>query len=227
MNYKDCKEKTTAKVIAATKPVVDYIPDTEGIISYCARVSAPDNQSNFDTAERLLNYCIKHSHWSVFEQANISIEIEAPRDISRQILRHKTACFQEFSQRYAEVSEDMFCIREARLQDTKNRQNSVLTEDQALIEEWEKRQTAVIDFCRDTYEWGLANGIAKECTRVVLPEGNTMSRMYMNANVRTWLHYVNLRGGNGTQLEHIWLAELCREAIKEYLPSLIKDFDTD
>jgi thymidylate synthase (FAD) len=217
-----CKDKVIAKVVGVTQPVVDYIPDAEGLISYAARVSNPKNQENFDSAEGLLRYCVRNAHWSVFEMLNIVVEIKAPRDISRQILRHKTAVFQEFSQRYAEVTEDMFVIREGRLQDEKNRQNSLECSDSELLEEWDKRQEKVIKAAQEEYEWALKNNIAKECARVVLPEGNTMSSMYMNANARTWLHYVDLRSGNGTQTEHIWIAELCREAIKEYIPTLVK-----
>ena len=222
MEIMKCKDKITTKVIGVTKPVVDYIPDSEGLISYTARVSAPKNQENFDTAEGLLRYCIRNSHWSVFEMCNIVVEIKAPRDISRQILRHRTAVFQEFSQRYADVTEDMFTIRECRLEDATNRQNSTTTDDEALKLEWEERQQRVIEVAREEYEWARSNKIAKEVARVVLPEGNTMSSMYMNANARTWLHYVDLRGGNGTQTEHIWVAEQCREAIKQYLPTLVK-----
>lgn len=206
--------------IAITQPVVDFIPDPEGLIAYTARVSNPSNQSNFETADRLLTYCAKHSHWSVFEMCNMVIEIKAPRDISRQILRHKTACFQEFSQRYAEISEDMFCIREARLQDSRNRQNSLTLEDEDLQAEWDLRQREVLSKVKDVYRWAIDNGIAKECARVILPEGNTMSCLYMNANIRTWIHYCKLRTGNGTQSEHVGVATLCRSAILEYMPNL-------
>lgn len=214
------------RIIGVTTPVVDFIPDSEGIISYAARVSAPQNQENFDTADRLLTYCAKNSHWSVFEMSNAVIELKAPRDISRQVLRHKSAAFQEFSQRYAEVDEQMFVLREARLQDSKNRQNSIAIEDAFLQEEWEERQTRVILEAVKQYQWAIKNGIAKECARVVLPEGNTMSNMYMNATMRTWLHYCGLRSGNGTQLEHIWLAERCREVLREYFPNLVKFMET-
>lgn len=216
------KDAIEAKIIGVTQPVVDYIPDPEGIISYCARVSNPDNQENFKTADKLLAYCAKHGHWSVFEMANAVIEIKVPRDISRQVLRHKSSQFQEFSQRYAEVDESMFVLREARLQDDKNRQNSIDLNDSGLQDAWEERQREVIRKAVKEYQWALSNHIAKECARVVLPEGNTMSNMYMNANMRTWLHYVGLRSGNGTQKEHIWLAELCREALRDTFPNLIK-----
>lgn len=220
-----CKDKIKAKVVGVTTPVVDYIPDSEGIISYCARVSNPNNQDNFDTAQGLLKYCIRNAHWSIFEMCNVVVEIEIPRDISRQALRHTTAKFQEFSQRYAEVTDDMFCIREARLQDKKNRQNSIETDDEDLVAWWENTQQEVIDFVSYKYKQALDKGIAKESARVILPEGNTMSRMYMNANMRTWLHYIDLRSGNGTQKEHIWLAEECRKVIREYMPTLIGMLD--
>lgn len=216
------KEVISAKVIGVTQPVVDFIPDSEGIISYSARVSNPKNQTNFDTAEGLLKYCIKHGHWSVFETCNAVIEIQVPRDISRQVLRHKSSAFQEFSQRYADVDENMFVIRECRLQDVKNRQNSFASEDEELNSWWEQTQ---IEHIRDSvrrYQEARAKGIAKEVARVLLPEGLTMSTMYMNANMRTWLHYCNLRSGNGTQTEHIWLAEKCEEALEEYFPTLVK-----
>lgn len=215
------------KVIGVTTPVVDYIPDSEGLISYSARVSAPKNQENFDTADRLLTYCAKHSHWSVFEMSNAIIEIKAPRDISRQVLRHKSAAFQEFSQRYAEVDEQMFVLREARLQDKKNRQNSIPVDDSELQNLWEEKQKHVIQTATSAYQWALDHDIAKECARVVLPEGNTLSNMYMNATMRTWLHYCGLRSGNGTQLEHIWLAEACREGLRDYFPNLVKFMESE
>jgi thymidylate synthase (FAD) len=210
------------RVIGVTMPVVDYIPDSEGLISHTARASAPQNQNDYHTADRLLSYCAREGHWSVFSMANAVIEIKAPRDISRQILRHKSADFQEFSQRYAEVDESMFVLRATRLQDTKNRQNSIEVDDEILELEWEVRQEEVIHKALQEYQWALSKGIAKECARVVLPEGNTMSRMYMNATMRTWLHYCQLRGGNGTQLEHTWVSEKCRECLKEYFPNLVK-----
>lgn len=214
--------KPEVNIIGITTPVVDYIPDSEGIISYAARVSNPNNQQNFETADKLLTYCAKHSHWSIFEMSNAVIELKAPRDISRQVLRHKSAAFQEFSQRYAEVDEQMFVLREARLQDNKNRQNSINIKDDQLQKEWERRQREVVLKAVEEYKWALSQQIAKECARVVLPEGLTMSNMYMNANMRTWLHYCGLRTGNGTQLEHIWLAEQCRDCLREYFPNLIK-----
>lgn len=211
------------KVIGVTKPVVDFIPDSEGIISFAARVSAPKNQTNFDTAERLLNYCIKHSHWSVFETVSLTMEIKCPRDIARQILRHRSFSFQEFSQRYAESTD--FIKRECRLQDTKNRQNSIPTEDEELESWWEDTQVNLLEDIRTAYTEALEKGIAKEVARVILPEGLTMSNMYMNGTLRSWLHYIDLRSKNGTQLEHVVVAERCREAIKEYFPTLINTLE--
>lgn len=221
MSYQLCEDKIKAKVIALTLPVVDYIPDSEGLISYCARVSNEGNQLNFDTAEGLLKYCIRNAHWSIFEMSNVVVEIKVPRDISRQVLRHRTSCFQEFSQRYAEVSEDMFCIREARMQDLVDRQNSNECTDEGLEQWWYNAQENHINNSKELYELALSRGLAKEVARVVLPEGNTMSTLYMNANMRTWLHYLKVRSGNGTQKEHIWLTDSIREAMIDYMPTLL------
>lgn len=215
MNFEFIK----ARVIGVTTPVVDFIPDSEGIISFAARVSSPQNQENFETAGKLLKYCKDHHHWSVFDMANIVIEIECPRDIARQVLRHWSMKPQEFSQRYA-VAQN-FIIREARLQDKKNRQNSIDTDDEELKKEWERRQQTVIDTVKENYQWAIDNGIAKECARVVLPEGNTMSYMYMNGSVRSWMTYLNVRDDIGvTQKEHVDLARKIRKAIVEYFPFL-------
>jgi thymidylate synthase (FAD) len=200
-----------ARVIAITMPVdgVD-IPDSEGVVSYCARVSAPQNQENFDTAAGLLKYCARNKHWSVFEMATAIVEVEAPRDITRQILRHRSGSFQEFSQRYAEVSSDSFIKRECRLQDQKNRQNSIDLNALESFDEAARLQLAwdvAINEVQDTalyhYKKLLELGVAKECARVLLPEGLTMSRMYISMNLRSWLHYLDVRTGNGTQKEHI------------------------
>lgn len=206
------------KVIGVTTPVIGLIPDSEGIISYAARVSNPSNQDNFETASKLLKYCLNHKHYSVFETASIVVEIESPRDIARQILRHRSFSFQEFSQRYAEAQS--FVFRDARLQDNKNRQNSVVTDDQDLSEKWNEKQQEVVNLVKKNYDWALKNGIAKECARVILPEGNTMSRMYMNGTVRSWLHYCDLRDGNGTQLEHVDVARKCKKEILKHFPFL-------
>lgn len=217
---KGFEEAVKVRLIGVTQPVVDFIPDSEGLVSYQARVSNPKNQDNFDTALGLLKFCAREGHWSVFQMVNAVIEIEAPRDISRQILRHQSMDFQEFSQRYAEVEEDMFCIREARLQDSKNRQNSIKSSDETLNEWWESVQEEVIDLIQGYYKEAIDMGVAKECARVILPEGNTMSRMYINGNMRSWIHYCNLRGGNGTQKEHIHLIPKIREELEGYFPNI-------
>lgn len=217
-------EQIIVQPVAITQPLVDFIPDSEGILSYCARVSNPANQCNFDTADKLLNYCANEGHWSVFEMVNIVLHVKAPRDISRQILRHRSGAFQEFSQRYAEVQNDMFTVRETRMQDTKNRQNSFVCEDQALIAEWENRQRQVIDLVVSNYQWALNNGIAKESARVILPEGNTMSSMFVNLNVRSLVHWINVRRGNGTQKEHTDVALKALEACRPYFPLSWKAF---
>ena len=207
------------KVIGVTQPVVDFIPDSEGIISYAARVSAPQNQSNFDTAAKLLKYCVDHQHYSVFETCNITMEIEAPRDIARQILRHRSFSFQEFSQRYAESTD--FIIRECRLQDEKNRQNSIKSEFEDLNAWWEDEQTYILGEIKELYEKALKQGIAKEVARCILPEGLTMSKMYMNGTVRSWLHYCSLRDKPGeTQAEHCDVAQKAKVEIVKYFPFL-------
>lgn len=206
------------KVIGVTQPVVDFIPDSEGIISYAARVSAPQNQSNFDTAAKLLKYCVDHQHYSVFETCNITMEIEAPRDIARQILRHRSFSFQEFSQRYAESTD--FITRECRLQDEKNRQNSIKSVDIDLNYWWDDAQSFLLEKVEDLYKQALDKGIAKEVARCILPEGLTMSKMYMNGTVRSWLHYCSLREANGTQLEHQDVAIKCKEEVVKFFPFL-------
>jgi thymidylate synthase (FAD) len=209
--------------IGVTQPVVDFIPDSQGIISMCARVSNPSNQNNFDTAGKLLKYCVKHGHYSVFETVNLVMEIEAPRDIARQILRHRSFSFQEFSQRYAEAQN--FIYREARMQDDKNRQNSVQTEDDLLKQEWERKQQQSIQAAEEAYRWAIEKGIAKEVARVVLPEGNTMSKMYMNGTLRSWLHYCELRDKEGeTQLEHVDVARKAKAEILKYFPFMEEVF---
>ncbi len=207
------------RVIGVTQPVVEDIPDSEGILSYAARVSSPQNQSSFDTASKLLKYCVEHKHYSVFETANITMEIEAPRDIARQILRHRSFSFQEFSQRYAESTD--FIVREARKQDTKNRQNSLPETNLYAQRLWQYKQEELLEKTKETYKWALDNGIAKEVARVVLPEGLTMSRMYMNGTVRSWLHYCELRDKEGeTQREHVDVARKAKAEILKYFPFL-------
>lgn len=208
------------KVIGVTKPVVDFIPDSEDIISFCARVSNPSNQTQFNTSEKLLRYCVRNSHWSVFETVSLTMEIECPRDIARQILRHRSFSFQEFSQRYAEATS--FITRECRLQDTTNRQNSTEINDDELASWWEDSQNELLTQIDYFYKRALEKGIAKEVARCILPEGLTMSKMYMNGTLRSWSHYIDLRQDNGTQKEHREAALKCKEVIKEYFPTLIE-----
>lgn len=210
-----------AKVIGVTTPSVEYIPDSEGIISYAARVSSPDNQQNFETAGGLLKYCMKNHHWSVFDMANVVIEVEVPRDIARQVLRHSSMKFQEFSQRYA-VAQN-FVIREARLQDNKNRQNSFDVDDFELQAEWGRRQQEVIKLVNEHYQWAVSPevGIAKECARVILPEGNTMSYLYANSTVRSWITYLSVRDDPCvTQKEHVYLARIIKKELLKHFPFL-------
>lgn len=198
-------------------------PDAEQLIGYCARVSNPDNQDNPDVAG-LLKYCVRNSHWSVFEMASACIEINAPRDITRQILRHRSFSFQEFSQRYAEVDKLPFSgYREARLQDTKNRQNSISLENNHLKEEWEEMQSTILYTVENFYKKALAKGMAKECARVILPEGLTPSRVYMSGTIRSWLHYLQVRQGNGTQKEHIEIANQIYKVLAKELPKIFKE----
>ena len=205
-----------------TVSLVWVTPDAEQLIGYCARVSNPENQENPNVAN-LLRYCIKNAHWSVFEMASACIEINAPRDITRQILRHRSFCFQEFSQRYADVSKLPFSgYREARLQDTVNRQNSVelgnSDNDNELKAAWQKKQEYVIAASKDAYAWAIENGIAKECARVNLPEGLTPSRVYMSGTIRSWLHFLQVRQGNGTQKEHVEIANQIHAVLSKELP---------
>ncbi len=202
---------TKARLIWAT-------PNIESVIAYCARVSNPANQHNDETASKLLRYCMKHNHWSVFEMGNICIEIETTRDIARQILRHRSFQFQEFSQRYAVVGDHE--IGEARLQDTKNRQNSLATEDREIQRWWREQQQKTWKQAKESYEAALNMGIAKEVARKVLPEGMTMSRMYVNGTVRSWLHYIAIRCDDATQKEHREVAQQCRTIVSHLLPSL-------
>jgi len=191
------------------------------LIAFCARVSNPSNQHNDETAEKLINYLIKWKHWSPFEMANICLEIDTTRDIARQILRHRSFSFQEFSQRYADpVKELSFETREARLQDHKNRQNSIEVEDENLENAWRERQERLIEQVRETYSWALENGIAKEVARAVLPEGLTTSRMYMNGTIRSWIHFLEIRSHESTQKEHREVALACAKAISEIFPMI-------
>ena len=195
------------------------LTDAQELIAYCARVSNPSNQFNTETSERLIKYLVKHAHWSPLEMVSACVEIETTRDIARQILRHRSFAFQEFSQRYADPTKDLgFVLREARLQDTKNRQNSIETDDKELEAEWHRRQQLVIDLVTEQYSWAIGKGIAKECARVVLPEGNTVSCLYMNGTLRSWIHFIELRSSNGTQLEHQIVALACAKVIAAIFP---------
>ena len=212
------------RAIGVTTPVVDDIPNSEGILSYAARVSNPQNQDNFETAGKLLKYCVKHKHYSVFETCNIVMEIETPRDIARQILRHRSFSFQEFSQRYAEVQQLVY--REPRYQDTKNRQNSLNLNvendlDWGVAKEWKRLQQEVIDTAENNYKKALELGMAKEVARVLLPEGLTMSRMYMNGTVRSWLHFIQVRDDEGVaQKEVVDIARKAKVELLKHFPFL-------
>jgi thymidylate synthase (FAD) len=215
-------------LLSYSQPTAEFaqqgIVDAQELIAYCARVSNPSNQLNTETSEKLIRYLVKHAHWSPLEMVSACVEIETTRDIARQILRHRSFAFQEFSQRYADPTKDLsFEIREARLQDTKNRQNSVeldLTTDDGrrLAWQWEQMQQLVIDKAREAYAWAVDHGIAKEQARVVLPEGNTVSRLYMNGTLRSWVHFIELRSANGTQKEHQIVALACAQAIAAIFP---------
>ena len=198
-------------------PKVAVPLDLLDLVAYCARVSNPSNQMNKETNEKLVKYLIKHKHWSPLEMVSVCMEIETTRDIARQFLRHRSFSFQEFSQRYADPTNDLdFMTREARLQDPKNRQNSIKSENDGLHIEWHRRQREChTKLLPDAYDWAIENGIAKEQARAVLPEGNTMSRLYVNGTLRSWIHYIELRSANGTQLEHIDLAKACGQVINE------------
>lgn len=215
---------TKAKLIGYTTPVLDLgvkLGDVKELIAYCARVSNPSNQNNTATTDKLLNYLIKHKHWSPFEMASATVEIETTRDIARQLLRHRSFSFQEYSQRYADPTKDLtFVLREARLQDQANRQNSIKldtsSEDedvQFLIYEWNRRQQEVIELVRENYTWAINAGIAKEQARSILPEGNTMSKLYVQGTLRSFIHYIEVRTAEGTQLEHQELAFAVAKAI--------------
>ena len=199
------------------------------LVAYCARVSNPDNQNNKETSEKLVKYLMKHKHWSPLEMVSVCLEVETTRDIARQILRHRSFSFQEFSQRYADPTKDLeFEIRQARLQDPKNRQNSIELDSEmdghaVLQGEWKNKQQQVIDASLDAYNWAISKGIAKEQARAVLPEGNTMSRLYVNGTLRSWIHYIELREANGTQLEHIEIAKEVAKVIHEIFPLTLQN----
>lgn len=214
----------TAKIVAVTNPLVDGVKSADEFIAYTARVSNPSNQMNSETAEKLLRYCIRNKHFSIFEMVNVIMEVTTTRDIARQILRHRSFSFQEFSQRYADPTKDLgFVSREARLQDVKNRQNSIEVTDIYLQKDWKDRQTYLLDIVKEQYNWAIENGIAKEQARVVLPEGLTVSRMYMNGTLRSWVHYCELRMANGTQKEHQLVAESAWQEIGKYFTFLTRE----
>ena len=212
--------KINARLIGLTQPTIEArIPNSEGILAYCARVSNPSNQDNFDTAEKLLNYCVKNKHWSVFEMVNAVVEVEAPRDITRQLLRHRSFSFQEFSQRYSDEIE--FTGREFRSQDSKNRQNSVDDLNHESKEQFKEIAETVAYLSGNDYQFMLQRGVAKECARVILPEGLTMSRLYVNGTLRSWLHYLDVRDDPGvTQWEHVVMARKIKDVLVPAFPTV-------
>jgi thymidylate synthase (FAD) len=225
------EESMKVRMISYSKPSTEMygegLMDAQELVAFCARVSNPSNQFNTETAEKLIRYLVKNKHWSPLEMVSACLEIETTRDIARQILRHRSFSFQEFSQRYADPTKDLsFVLREARLQDTKNRQNSIATDNLALQAWWEERQKRVIKECQEAYEWAIANGLAKEQARAVLPEGLTVSRLYMNGTLRSWVHFIELRSSNGTQKEHMEVARECAKVIAEVFP-MVGDFVTE
>jgi thymidylate synthase (FAD) len=211
------------KLVSYSQPTEDFraqgIDDAQELIAFCARVSNPSNQFNNETSERLIRYLVRHQHWSPLEMVSACMEITTTRDIARQILRHRSFSFQEFSQRYADPTKDLeFVTRSGRLQDPKNRQNSIEHADNLLENEWYRAQQRVIYAARREYEWAIKNGIAKEQARAVLPEGLIQSRLYMNGTLRSWIHFIELRSANGTQLEHQAVAVECARAIAAIFP---------
>ena len=207
------------ELISYSQPESYFAENMTELVAFCARVSNPSNQSNKDTSEKLIRYLIKNKHFSPLEMVSMCLEIETTRDIARQILRHRSFSFQEFSQRYADPTQELdFVLREARLQDTKNRQNSIEVDDALLQQRWEQKQQLIIQHAKDAYDWAIEHGIAKEQARAVLPEGLTVSRLYMNGTLRSWIHYIQLRSANGTQKEHREIALKCAEVIAKVFP---------
>ena len=215
------------RLLSYSQPTQEFadlgISDAQELIAYCARVSNPSNQYNTETSDKLIRYLVKHQHWSPLEMVSACLEITTTRDLARQILRHRSFSFQEFSQRYADPTQDLsFVVREARKQDPKNRQNSIALEptlgDAMLQDQWRDKQLELIKLAKDTYEWAVDKGIAKEQARSVLPEGNTVSKLYMNGSLRSWVHFIQLRSANGTQLEHQLVAKACAEVIAKIYP---------
>tara|TARA_A100001015_G_C14781491_1_gene629348 strand:- start:27 stop:695 length:669 start_codon:yes stop_codon:yes gene_type:complete len=212
ISYSKASEFTTYDGIAPL--------NCQDLVAFCARVSNPSNQMNMETSEKLIKYLVKNAHWSPLEMASACLEIKTTRDIAHQIVRHRSFAFQEFSQRYADpkLQGDMFELSEARLQDTKNRQNSIEVDDQVLQDNWNRRQQEVADLAKKNYDWAIENGIAKEQARKVLPEGLTKTTLYMNGTLRSWIHYIELRGANGTQKEHMKIAHACAKVIAKIFP---------
>jgi len=214
------------RLVSYSKPTMEFIADGISndnmldLVAYCASVSNPSNQMNSETSEKLVKYLIKHQHWSPLEMVNACLEINTTRDIAHQIVRHRSFAFQEFSQRYADPNDqgDLFEYSEARLQDEKNRQNSITTEDKKLQQEWLWAQMRIAHLAKKEYDWAIKKGIAKEQARKVLPEGLTKTRLYMNGTLRSWIHYIELRGANGTQKEHMEIAHACAEVIAKVFP---------
>ena len=211
------------RLLSHSQPTEEFvnqgIDDAQELVAYCARVSNPSNQLNTDTSEKLIKYLVKHQHWSPLEMVSACIEITTTRDIARQILRHRSFSFQEFSQRYADPTKDLdFVLRTARLQDSKNRQNSIETNDEDLALWWDEAQQEVIALVRKHYARAIERGIAKEQARAILPEGNTVSRLYMNGTLRSWIHFIELRSANGTQKEHQEVALACAQVIAQIFP---------
>ena len=212
------------KLVSYSQPSEEFkaegLNDAQELIAFCARVSNPSNQMNKETSEKLIKYLIKHAHWSPLEMVSACLEIDNTRDIAHQVVRHRSFSFQEFSQRYANPEDmgNMFELSEARLQDEKNRQNSIETDDVLLQTHWEQQQKRIIDLSKEVYDWALERGIAKEQARKVLPEGLTKTRLYMNGTLRSWVHYIELRGANGTQKEHMEIAHACAKVIAEIFP---------
>lgn len=218
------ENNTNVQLISYSQPSEYFCENTTELVAFCARVSNPANQHNKETSEKLIRYLIKHQHWSPLEMVSMCLEIVTTRDIARQILRHRSFSFQEFSQRYADPTQDLdFVLRDARLQDTTNRQNSIEVDDKLLQIEWERAQQRVLFAAKREYKWAIDNGIAKEQARAVLPEGLTLSRLYMNGTLRSWIHYIQLRTGNGTQKEHIEIAKACAKVIATVFP-MAKEF---
>ena len=216
------------RLVSYSRPSEEYsrmgLEDAQDLVAFCARVSNPANQLNTETSERLIRYLIQHQHWSPLEMVSACVEITTTRDIARQILRHRSFSFQEFSQRYADPTQDLdFDIRDARLQDTRNRQNSIdldfrNPEHRELARVWREKQQDLVRMVQETYSWAIANGIAKEQARAVLPEGLMQSRLYMNGTLRSWIHFIELRSGNGTQQEHRDVARACAQVIAQVFP---------